>query len=187
MMTTRKWNWRKIAYAAGTVVLIWLIIGVVLAGREPAPPVPDTQPLTLHGGRVTGNRMSTKSWMFEYQKAEMSSDGVFATVDGVRQGVLYKNGKPYLSVTAEHVSVNTQTFDFTAVGDVHVTQMQDTGGAPRSFDTDFIQWVNVSKILLLPHPSVVRSGGGTLKVTSINVNFNTGEIRFGGMQGGIGT
>ena len=184
---TRKWNWRKIGYAAGTVVLIWLVVGVVLAGREPAPPTPGMQPLTLHGGRVTGNRMSTKSWMFEYKKAEMSSDGTLASVDGVRQGVLYKNGKPYLSVTAEHVSVNTQSFDFTATGDVHVTQMQDAGGASRSFDTDFIQWVNGSKMLSLPHPSIVRSGGQTLKVTSVNVNFNTGEIRFGGMRGGIGS
>ncbi|HET9393978.1 MAG TPA: hypothetical protein VFO29_10740 [Candidatus Rubrimentiphilum sp.] len=179
------WNWRKIGWAAGTIVLIWLIVGVVLAGREPAPPVPGMQPLTLHGGRVTGNRMSTKSWMFEYKKAEMSSDGTLATVDGVKQGVLYKNGKPYLSVTAEHVSVNTQTFDFTATGDVHVTQMQDAGGGSRSFDTDFIQWNNATKALMLPHPSVVRSGGQTLKVTSINVNFRTGEIRFGGLQGGI--
>jgi hypothetical protein len=185
-MTVNKWNWRKIAFVAGTLVLIWLIVGVVLAGREPVPPTPGMQPLTLHGGRVTGNRMSTKSWMFEYTKAEMSSDGTLASVDGIRQGVLYKKGKPYLSVTAEHVSVNTQTFDFTAVGDVHVKQMQDTGGADRSFDTDFIQWVNGSKMLMLPHPSIVRSGGQTLKVTSIKVNFNTGEIRFGGMQGGVG-
>lgn len=186
-MTTKKWNWRRIALAAGAVVLIWVIVGVVLAGRESLPPAPGTQALTLHGGRVTGNRMSTKSWMFEYQKAEMSADGMLASVDGVRQGVLYKNGKPYLSVTAEHVSVNTQTFDFTAIGDVHVTQMQDNGGAPRSFDSDFIQWVNATKMLMLPHPSIVRSGGQTLKVTSIKVNFNTGEIRFGGMQGVVGS
>jgi hypothetical protein len=186
-MTMRRWNWRRIAFAAGAVVLIWLIAGVLLAGREPLPQMPGMQPLTLHGGRVTGNRMSTKSWMFEYAKAEMSADGVLASVDGVRQGLLYKNGKPYLSVTAEHVSVNTQTFDFTAVGDVHVTQMQDNGGARRSFDTDFIQWVNATKMLMLPHPSVVRSGGDTLKVTSVTVNFNTGEIRFGGLQGGVGT
>lgn len=185
-MTAKKWNWRKFAFAAGTVVLIWLIVGVVLAGREPPPPLPGTQPLTLHGGRVTGNRMSTKSWMFEYEKAEMSADGVLASVDGVRQGVLYKNGKPFLSVTAEHVSVNTQTFDFTALGDVHVTQMQENGSARRSFDSDLIQWVNATKMLTLPHPSIVRSGGETLKVASVTVNFTTGEIRFGGIQGGVG-
>ncbi len=181
-MTTR---WRTFALIAGAAALIWLIVGVVLAGREPGGPSPGTQPLTLHGGRVTGNRMSTKSWMFEYRKAEMSADGTLASVDGVRQGVLYKNGAPYLGVTAEHVSVNTQTFDFTALGDVHVTQLQDDGGARRSFDTDFIQWVNATKLLSLPHPSIVHSGDETLRVGTVTVNFNTGEIHFGGITGGV--
>jgi hypothetical protein len=178
-------KWRTAALIAGIAVLIWVIAGIVLAGREPGAPPSGTQPLTLHGGRVTGNRMSTKSWMFEYKSAQMSADGTLASVDGVRRGVLYKNGAPYLSVTAEHVSVNTQTFDFTALGDVHITQMQDTGGVRRSFDTDLIQWVNATKSLTLPHPSVVRSGDQTLKVSSVSVNFNTGQIRFGGMSGGV--
>ncbi|HEX5274699.1 MAG TPA: apolipoprotein N-acyltransferase [Candidatus Rubrimentiphilum sp.] len=175
---------RVIVLLAGAAVLIWIVVEVVLAGNAPGGPPQGLTPLTLHGGRVTGNRMSTKSWMFEYDHAEMSPDGVLATVQGVRRGVLYKSGKPYLSVRAEQVSVNTQTFDFTATGDVHVTQMQDAS-SERSFDTDLIQWLNAAKTLSLPHPSVVRSGGETLRVSSINVNFNSGQIRFGGMSGGV--
>jgi apolipoprotein N-acyltransferase len=177
-------RWKLYLLLAGAAVLIWVIAGVVLAGNEPGTPPQGLTPLTLHGGRVTGNRMSTKSWMFEYEHAEMSADGVLATVQGVRRGVLYKNGKPYLSVRAEQVSVNTQSFDFTATGDVHVTQMQDTS-SERSFDTDLITWINATKTLTLPHPSVVRSGGQTLRVSSINVNFTTGQIRFGGVSGGV--
>ncbi len=169
---------------AGAALLIWVVVEVVLAGSAPGGPPQGMTPLTLHGGRVTGNRMSTKSWMFEYDHAEMSADGVLATVQGVRRGVLYKNGKPYLSVRAEQVSVNTATFDFTATGDVHVTQMQDTS-SERSFDTDLIQWLNAAKMLTLPHPSVVRSGGETLRVSSINVNFNSGAIHFGRVSGGV--
>lgn len=176
-------NWKLVATISGAAVLVWLVVGLILAGREPPPIPPGTLPLTLHGGRVTGNRMSTKSWMFEYNRAQMSPDGALATIDGVRKGVLYKDGKPYLSVTAEHVSVNTQTFDFTALGDVHVVQLQTGSGAPRSFDTDFVQWVNVAKLLTLPHPSVMRNGSDTLRVASIEVNFNTGEMRFGKMSG----
>lgn len=177
-------RWRLAALLAGVAVVIWAIAGIVLAGKEPGAPPRGMTPLTLHGGRVTGNRLSTKSWMFEYDHAEMSPDGVLATVQGVRRGVLYKNGKPYLSVQAEQVSVNTQTFDFTATGDVHVTQLQDTS-SERSFDTDLISWVNAAKALTLPHPSIVRSGGETLKVSSINVNFNTGQVRFGRVTGGV--
>ncbi len=177
-------RWKLYLLLAGSGALIWIIAGVVLAGNEPGAAPQGMTPLTLHGGRVTGNRMSTKSWMFEYAHAQMSADGVLATVQGVRRGVLYKNGKPYLSVRAEQVSVNTQTFDFTATGDVHVTQTQDAS-SERSFDTDLIEWVNAAKMLTLPHPSVVRSGGQTLRVSSINVNFTSGEIHFGRVSGGV--
>ncbi len=183
-LSAGKARWKLYALLAGTAVLIWVVVEVVLAGNAPGEPPQGMTPLTLHGGRVTGNRMSTKSWMFEYDRAEMSADGVLATVQGIRRGVLLKNGKPYLSVRAEQVSVNTQTFDFTATGDVHVTQIQDTS-SERSFDTDLIQWVNAAKTLTLPHPSVVRSGGETLRVSSINVNFNSGQIRFGRVSGGV--
>jgi len=182
-----KGRWRLALTIAGAILLLWLGAEVFFAGGGPggAPPAPGTQPLMLLGGRVTGNRMSTKSWMFVYKHAEMSGDGVTASVDGVRQGVLFKDGKPYLTVTAQHVTVNTQTFDFTAIGDVHVTQAAQAGSASRSFDTDLIQWANATKSLTLPHPSVVRSGDQTLRVASVNVNFNTGDIRLGKISGGI--
>ena len=182
-----KGRWRLAALIAGAVLLVWVIVEIFTAGGGPggAPPPSGLQAMTLHGGRVTGNRMSTKSWMFVYQHAEMSPDGVTASVDGIHQGVLYKDRKPYLSVDAQHVSVNTQTFDFVATGDVHITQAAQPGSASRSFDTDLIQWANATKSLTLPHPSIVRSGDQTLRVATVNVNFNTGDIRLGKISGGI--
>jgi len=179
-----KFRWKLYAAVAGAILLIWVIAGVILAGNEPGGPPQGLTPLTLHGGRVTGNRISTKSWTFDYDHAEMSADGVLATVQGIRRGVLYKGGKPYLTVRAEQVSANTQTFDFTATGAVHVAQTPGSG-SERTFDTDLIQWNNASKTLALPHPSIVRGGGETLRVSSINVNFNSGEIHFGRVSGAV--
>ena len=179
-------RWRIVLLIAGVALFVWVLTEILLAGGGPGgEPPPRQQPLTLHGGRVTGNRLSTKSWMFIYRKAQMSADGVTASIDGIRQGVLYKNAKPYIKMTAEHVQANTQTFDFTAVGDVHLEEIAQPGGAGRSFDTDLIEWANATKALTLPHPSVVRSGDQTLRVGSLSVNFNTGSIRFGKISGGI--
>lgn len=181
-------RWRTILLVAALILIVWIAIGVFTAGGGPggSPPPAGQQQLTLHGGRVTGNRLSTKSWMFVYRKAEMSPDGVTASVDGIRQGVLYKDGKPYITMSAEHVQVNTQTFDFTAVGDVHLQQTAQQAGVNRSFDTDLIQWANATKALTLPHPSVVRSGDQTLRVGSVSVNFNTGDMKLGKISGAIG-
>ena len=178
-------HWRTIALIAGVVFLAWVIIEIVLAGREPAPAPPGSQPVTLHGGQVRGNRISTRSWTFDYKTAQMSPDGTIATVDGVHHGVIYKKGKPYLGIAAEHVSVNTQTFDFTAIGDVHVSYLQPKDNVPKSFDTDLVQWTNATKLLSLQHPSIVRTGDQALKVASITVDFNRNEVHLGKIEGSV--
>jgi hypothetical protein len=181
----KKLNWRPIAIIAAAVIVVWFTIEIILAGREAPPPPPGSQPVTLHGGQVRGNRISTRSWTFDYKSAQMSPDGTIATIDGVRHGVLYKKGKPYLGIAAEHVSVNTQTFDFTAIGDVHLEYLQPKDKVAKSFDTDLVQWTNVTKMLTLTHPSYVRTGDQTLKVASITVDFNKSEIHLGKIEGSV--
>lgn len=178
-------DWKVVGIVAGALVMAWLIIGFFLAGREPAPPSPGSQPITLKNGRVTGNRISTRSWTFDYEHAQMSPDGTLATVDGVKNGVLYKKGKPYLSIAAQHVQLNTQTFDFTATGDVHLQQLHAKDGVKRSFDTDLVQWTNGAKILSLPHQSLFHTGDQLLRVATITVNFNTNDIHMGKIEGAV--
>jgi len=182
-VTMRKPDWRKIAWIAGAIFAIWIIVGIILAGREPGGMPPGSTPIVLHGGRVTGNRISTRSWNFDYKSAQMTPDGTLATVEGVRDGVLYKKGKPYLSISAQHVSINTQTFDFSALGDVHVAAIDPKDGISKSFDTDFVQWNNGLKMLNLSHPTIVRTGDQVLKVASISVNFNTNDMHMGTISG----
>jgi hypothetical protein len=180
----RSWDWKRIGLIGGVIVAVWFVIGIVLAGHD-VPPPPGSQPITLHGGTVRGNRVSTRSWTFDYTKAEMSPDGILATLDGVKNGVLYKKGKPYLGIAAEHVSVNTQTFDFTATGDVHMQALKPKDGVSKSFDTDLVQWVNATKLLQLPHQSLFRTNDQTLKVATITVDFNKNQIHLGKINGGI--
>jgi hypothetical protein len=180
----RSWNWKRIGWIAGAIFAVWFVVGILLAGRD-VPPPPGQQPITLHGGRVTGNHISTRSWTFDYKHAEMSPDGTLATLDGVKNGVLYKKGKPYLSIAAQHVSVNTQTFDFTATGDVHVEALHPKDHISKSFDSDLVQWVNATKMLELSHPSLFRTNGETLKVATISVDFNKDEIHLGKIEGNV--
>lgn len=179
-----KIDWRLAGYIFGGAFVIWMIVGVILAGNNEPPP-PGQQQIRLRGGVVNGHRIHTKSWTFSFNRAYMSPDQLMATVDGVHNGVLYKHGKPYLGIAAEQVSLNTQSLDFSALGDVHVTQLHAKDGVKRSFDTDYVAWSNATKILTLPHPSIVQSGGQTLRVSSITVNFNTDQILFGKMSGGV--
>lgn len=183
----RRINWRIAGIVVAVLFVAWIFVGIMMAGRDVPPPPPGTQPVTLHGGQVRGNRISTRSWSFDYKSAQMSPDGTLATVDGVRNGVLFKDGKPFLNLSAAHVSINTQTFDFTAIGDVHIDYLRPKDGVPKSFDTDLVQWTNATKMLALLHQSIFTTGDQKLKVASINVDFNKSEIHLGKVEGFVQT
>ncbi len=177
----RRYSWKHIAWILGTALVVFVIAGIVLAGRN-APPIPiASQSIDLRGGAVRGNRISTKSWSFDYSHAQLTADGTIGSVDGVRNGIVYRKGKPYLKISAEHISINTATLDFTATGKVHVLRIKDANR--RSFDTDLVVWGNNAKMLRMDHPSYFHTGDQTLKLESVAINFDTEQVHFGKING----
>lgn len=180
----RRIRWNVVGWIAALAFVALVVYEVIAASNEPPAPPPGQQPVILKGGHVTGNRISTKSWSFDYDRVQTSADGTMAVVDNVKHGVLFKKGKPYLNMAAKHVQINTQSFDFTATGQVHIQDARPAEQS-RSFDTDLVQWINAIKMLTLPHPSLIRTGDQVLKVDSITVDFNKTEVRTGTLRGGM--
>jgi hypothetical protein len=182
-MRSRRRFLRPLLVGAGVVVGAWIVIEIVLAGRG-TPPLPTPQSgITLRGGHVQGNRISSKSWSFDYETAQLSPDGTTGTVDGVRDGIVLRKGKPYLRVSAQRISVDTQSLNFTAIGKVHISIIHDP--QKRSFDTDLVAWTNAAKMLRMDHPSYLHSGSETLKLTSVTINFDTDQIHLAGISGNL--
>jgi hypothetical protein len=185
MRIRKVWRaWRKRLFIGGGLLLfVYVVVEIVLAGRG-VPPIPPAQlPIDLRGGHVLNNHITTKSWSFDYDHARLSPDGLSGTVDGVRNGIVFRKGKPYLRISAKHIQVNISTLDFTAVGKVHVERIDDP--EKRSFDTDLVTWTNDAKVLRMAHPSYVRSGDQTLVITNITVNFDDDSIHLGKVSGGV--
>ena len=175
--------WKRIAVAAGVGLGVYVIVEIVLAGGG-APPLPPNQaPIDLRGGHVLNNHIATRSWTFDYDHARLSPDGLSGTVDGVRNGVVFRKGKPYLRISAKHVTLNIQTLDFTAVGKVHVERIDDP--LRRSFDTDLVTWTNDAKVLRMSHPAYIHSGDQTLRIDGLSVNFDDSTIHLGKVNGGV--
>ena len=173
--------WKKIAWVVAGLFAVWVVVEIVLAGHDLPEIPPATQGIDLRGGHIAGNRITTKSWSFDYTHAQVSPDGTTASVDGVRNGVIFKKGKPYLRVSAEHISVNTQSLDFTAVGKVHVERIGDP--EKRSFDTDLVIWTNNAKLVRMDHPAYVHTAGNTLRIDTITIDFDTDQVHFGKIGG----
>lgn len=175
------WRRWKTVWQVAFVCFIGITIeGVVLSGHD-LPPLPGAHPVFLGAGGVTAHKMSTKTWALFYDHAQTSPDGSLAEIDGIHNGVFYKNGKPYVTISAKHVSVNTLSQDFTATGDVHITQLK--GATARSFDTDLIVWSNGNRLLTLSHPSVIKTGDRTMLVQNATFNVQTGDIHLGKIGG----
>ncbi len=179
----RKWPWRRIFIVAGIAFGLYLAIGVILAGRGTPPLPPTISAIDLHGGHVQGNRITTRSWSFDYRSAQLSADGSIGTVTGVRDGIVFRKGKPYVKIFAESISINTDTLDFTALGKVTVVRIGDP--QHRSFDTDLVQWDNPSQLLTMTHPSYLRTGDQTLKIASVVVDFRTKNVTLGKLEGAV--
>ncbi|HEY1976955.1 MAG TPA: hypothetical protein VGG89_10440 [Candidatus Baltobacteraceae bacterium] len=183
MTSKQKRLWRRIAIVAGALFIVWVVVEVVVAGSGPTPPLPSSVSMNLKGGHVVTNRISTKSWTFDYEHAQLSPDGLTGSVDGVRNGVVYRKGKPYLKISAEHVQLDIDSLDFTAIGKVHVERIGDP--EHRSFDTDLVTWTNNAKLLHMDHPVYVHSGSQTLRIDGVTVDFDANTIHLGKVAGGV--
>jgi hypothetical protein len=168
---------------AGLLLVAWVVVEIVLAGRGTPPLPPGQVPIDLRGGHVLNNHISTKSWSFDYEHARLSPDGLSGSVDGVHDGIVFRKGKPYLRISARHVQLNISTLDFTAVGKVHIERIDDP--ERRSFDTDLVTWTNDAKVLKMPHPSYIHSGGQTLSLRNISVDFDANTVHLGSINGSV--
>lgn len=179
----KKVPWKRIVLIAGGLFAVYVVVNVILAGSG-MPPIPPSQNgISLKGGHVNGNRVTTKAWTFDYQSAQLSPDGSTGSVQGVRNGIVFKKGKPYLRVSAEQISIDTNSLNFTAIGKVHASLIGDK--EKRSFDTDLIVWTNGAKELRMDHPAYLHSADQTLKLQSVTIDFDTDQIHLGSIVGGL--
>ena len=179
----KRFKWKRLATIGAILFGIYVIVEVILAGNGTPPIPPSSVQMNLHGGHVMANRITTKSWTFDYDHAQLSPDGMSGSVDGVRNGIVFRKGKPYLKISAQHIQVDIDSLDFTAIGKVHVERINDPQG--RAFDTDLVTWTNNAKLLKMTHPSYVHTAGQTLRIDGITVDFDANTIHLGKLNGQV--
>jgi hypothetical protein len=162
---------------AGVALLLFVIVGIYLAGRDEVNPPSATGPVILSHGLARGERVTSHSWSLDYDKITTSADQTFVTLDGIRDGVIFRKGKPYLHLHAAHVNVNMVTHDFTATGPIHIESAGPHDKHFHAFDTTAITWIDGEQRLEMTEPIVVTSPGTSLHVQKLSLNIRTGELR----------
>jgi lipopolysaccharide export system protein LptC len=161
--------------------LAWVIYQTIHAGSE-IPPPPAQQQTRLAGGSANDKRVDGKSWSLDYDTAELSPDGAIATIENVHDGVILRGGKPYMHMTAQHVTANLTLNDFNVTGKVTFTEI---GGQHRRLATIGAHYSGTDHTLHLDQPTTIRDGPFTVRVTRAVVNFSTGATTLGPIIGSM--
>jgi hypothetical protein len=172
---------RAVAALVAAIGLGWVAWQTVHAGAD-IPAQNGTSQTQLSGGSANDKRIDGKSWSLDYDTATLSPDGSLAEISNVHDGVILRDGKPYMRMTAKHVSANLSYNDFVVTGPVHFVEI---GGERRQLDTDEAHYSGNDHILHLDHVTTIRAGGMTFHVASALVNFTTGDTKLGRINGSL--
>ncbi|GAC1310508.1 MAG: hypothetical protein NVS2B3_10480 [Vulcanimicrobiaceae bacterium] len=166
---------KRLAWLAALALVVFLSVGIYEAGRDERPPPPANSQIVFKHGFANGQKLHFKSWSADYEKIVSNADQTILELVRVRNGTIYKNGRPYLHVRAERMSVNTISRDFSAEGPLHV---ESIGVVPaRSFDTSSAVWSDATQKLTLSRRIVVHSGADApLVVGSLVLDVRSGDI-----------
>jgi hypothetical protein len=172
-------RWRRLALIVAVIIGSWLVWQTIHAG--------DDVPLThgggsgsalvrLNGGTAGGKRLDGKSWSLDYANANFSQDGTTAELDDIHDGVIFRNGKPYVRMHARHVSANLATNDFTVIGGVTFDEID---GRKRHLETSTARYIGNIHTVYLDQPTTITEGSAHLRVATLQMNFTTGDTVLG--------
>jgi LPS export ABC transporter protein LptC len=177
--------WQRLLTGLLVVVLAALAWGIART-RDDLPPPPDSQKLQIDKGNAQGHRFKsrTANWALDYDRLTISPDQSYAELENVRDGTFFRAGKPYMTISAKHVTVNVNTSDFTATGKIHIRTLDDK---KRTFDSDSVSWANVTQMLTLDHPVTASERDGTkVRFTKGTVDVKKGEAELEGLSADLG-
>lgn len=175
---------KRVVFLAVLAALGYLGYGIVNAGRDERPPPGSNTDIRLNRGHATGQRVKFRSWSADYERIISNADQTVLDIRNVRNGTIYKAGKPYIRVRATRLMVNTISRDFSSSGPLHAETVATVPA--RTFDTTSAVWNDASQKLTLAHRVVIRTGSGEpLTVGSLTLNVKTGDIEVHDIAGPV--
>ncbi len=169
-------RWRRVLLLALLAFAGWVTWGIVHAGGT-VPNIGTTTESELKRGHAEGRRVDARSWSLDYDEIVESPDGSTATLYHVRHGEIFRHGKPYVSVKADSIVVNTISNDFSASG--HVVLTENDGQHARRFRSAEALYAGATQVLNLPAAVQLESDGMSAHFDHATVNLKTGVMSVG--------
>ena len=171
--TWRTWLYSVIGLAA--IAYVYLFVSAILA--PPLPPVAGGNHVALQSLQVQGQHGTKLGWKFGADSAQTSTDGGQTTYVGVHNATYYEKGKPAYRLSADSVTLDTRSQNYSATGNVHVWAL--SGAQPRDIRADNVNWNQPLQTLSCPGAVTIAYKKSHFIGNDVSVNFHDGTIRTG--------
>lgn len=168
-------------------LMLWMAGGLVAAVLcyylITALLLPDTQAdlgqpqITMSNVKGQGEHGTQLGWRFVADSSQTSTDGLVTTYHHVREGVYYLQGKPAYKITADQVTVDLRSMNYTGAGSVHVWSVR-----PRDISdlrTENLSWNNPMQTLICPTQVRVKYKGYDIVTSHLQADLMTGSSTLG--------
>ncbi|HKW45273.1 MAG TPA: hypothetical protein VJN22_06400, partial [Candidatus Eremiobacteraceae bacterium] len=109
--------------------------------------------------------------------SETSVDGALTTYKNVRDGTYFEHGKPAYHISANQVTLDTRSQNYSASGGVHIWAV--TGEQPRDIKADSLNWSQPLQTLSFPSGVTVLYESSSYSGRNLYVDFRDGSIHTG--------
>lgn len=140
------------------------------------------EPLTNNGLRPSLEAIGAQSiivrengrkvWEFSADRITISPDKRFATATNMKRGVLFRNGKPFLTVSAATVQLNQETHNWQATG-----KLQASGPDGFSIVTSRATWSHRRERLSCPDAVRAKLRGMEIETRGVFYEAKTGQLK----------
>ncbi len=203
-------RWKRFFWAgAGLLAAVWLWgwLSVDESG-QPVTRVSDEPQAEIEGLKsFLFRRNGQPVWEFSARRAQVDAGGTSTLISGISRALLFRDGQPFLHLSASQVRYSNASSDLEASGSVNVTGPDDF-----SFQTARALWFNASQtvdcpkavtawlrniyfatprlsynwtdgVLTCPQAVEVRTEGAVFRGKNLQATLKTREIRLsGGVQ-----
>ena len=169
MLTTRaRRTIAMLLLLAVTAAAAWVIMGVVLRepavegpaeGREPGAPA-----VSIRESVVQHSQGGRPSWRLNIDEIQLTGGGQAVAAAGLREGLVYDQGKPVVRISAGEATYNTGDKSFEVTGGVRVVSHR-----VAIITTAKVQWLPATQTLHCPGEVTMRGEGITLRTESLDM------------------
>ena len=177
MLTTRARRTIALLILAATgAVVAWLV--TTLMTRESAPESDQESRevgapvVSIRESVVQHSRGGAPAWRLLVEEIQISGGGRAVAATGLREGLVYDQGKPVVRISAGQATYRTADRSFEVTGGVRVVSSQ---GA--IITTARVQWLPKTETLHCPGEVVMRAEGVTLRTESLDLIVPQNLIR----------